>query len=159
MEESQKHFFRPLFTIILGTRNTKISPIFHFDRGNNGRNCHILCVNGFNENLRGEIGYSRQVIFFNEHIFFTMNQVSCHRKKNHIRKSKICTIFIPFTFEYKMSWKVDDCTEKKSPVICQASTRHIFYGSLAWLLGHGGKRKLCLKVKAEITLGFWFWSG
>ena len=35
---------RPLFTIVFRPEMLKISPIFHFDRGNNGRICHILCV-------------------------------------------------------------------------------------------------------------------
>ena len=36
---------RPLFTVIFRPKILIISPIFHTDRVNNGRICHILCVN------------------------------------------------------------------------------------------------------------------
>ena len=36
-------FPRPFFTMV--ARNAKISPIFHFDQGNNSQICHILRVN------------------------------------------------------------------------------------------------------------------
>ena len=36
-------------------RNTKISPIFHFDRGHNGRICHILCVKA-KTSVKAQIG-------------------------------------------------------------------------------------------------------
>ena len=44
MEEFQKYFFQITFHHHFQARNAKISPIFHFDCGNNGRICHILCV-------------------------------------------------------------------------------------------------------------------
>ena len=46
-------FSRPLFTNSPSflARNAKISPIFHFDRGNNGRICHELCVKMKTQNL------------------------------------------------------------------------------------------------------------
>ena len=45
MEEFQKYFFQTTFHHHFQARNAKISPIFHFDQGHNGRICHILCVN------------------------------------------------------------------------------------------------------------------
>ena len=45
MEEFQKYFSWTTFHHLFQARNATISPIFHFDRGNNGRICHnILCV-------------------------------------------------------------------------------------------------------------------
>ena len=44
MEEFQKYFFYTTFHHNFQARNAKISPIFLFDRGHNGRICHILCV-------------------------------------------------------------------------------------------------------------------
>ena len=38
-------FFQTTFHHHFQARNAKISPIFHFDRENNGWICHILCVN------------------------------------------------------------------------------------------------------------------
>ena len=44
MEEFQKKKFQTTFHHHIQARNAKISSIFHFDRVNNGRICHILCV-------------------------------------------------------------------------------------------------------------------
>ena len=45
MEDIQKYFFQTTFHHHFKARNAKISPIFHFDRGHDGRIYHILCVN------------------------------------------------------------------------------------------------------------------
>ena len=44
MEEFLKYFFYTTFNHHFQAKNAKVSPIFHFDQGNNGRICHILCV-------------------------------------------------------------------------------------------------------------------
>ena len=45
----KNNIFRPLFTIIFRPEMLKFHPYsifpFHFDQGNNGWICHILCVN------------------------------------------------------------------------------------------------------------------
>ena len=55
MEEFQKYFFQTTFHHHFQARNAKISPIFHFDRGNNGRICHILCVKTVQQSRQHEL--------------------------------------------------------------------------------------------------------
>ena len=60
MEEFQKYFFQTTFHHRFQARNAKISPIFHFDGGNNGRICYILCVK---QEYLPDIDYGHQFAF------------------------------------------------------------------------------------------------
>ena len=64
---------RPLLPSFLG-RNAKSSPIFHFDRVNNGWICHILCVK--------LIIYAIKLDFAQK-MSFTLNFLQKNRQNNH----------------------------------------------------------------------------
>ena len=82
----------------------------------------------------GEIGHSRhcmiQVISFHEQNFFTMNQVSCHRKKIHIRKSKL-----PYLGPLDVVWQVSfGCWITWSILSWQESYKCVFFSKIVSFL-------------------------
>ena len=67
-----KIFFQTTFHHHFQARNAKISPLFHFDRGNNGWICHILCVKD---------SYNKWPVYRSSTSFFQILPHKCKQKR------------------------------------------------------------------------------